>query len=131
MYEDRQKIDEKIATLEKELTDAYTQKAKDQWAEDALSDICGDYYDDNWTSERMEQTIDQIGAVLGSRKDAEILILYLFGRLYETGKVKINIQIDDKTIAINWRSVEYEENSVYCCIENPNNADELVLTISE
>jgi hypothetical protein len=131
MYEDRQKIDEKIATLEKELTDAYMQKANDRWAEDALSDICGDFYDNKWTSERMEQTIDQIGAVLGGRKDAEILILYLFGRLYETGKVKINITINDKTVAIDWRSVEYEENAVYCCIENPKNADELILTISE
>jgi hypothetical protein len=130
MYEDRQKIDKRIEALGKELADAYMQKASDQWAEDALSDVCGDFYDDKWTSERMEQTIDRMGSVLGGRKDAEILILYLFGRLYETGKATINITINDTTTAINWRSVDYEENKVYCCVENPENADELILAIS-
>lgn len=110
---------EKIEQLEHDLLVAYEEKAKEHWAEDALNSICGDFEDIRWDSDRMDNTINQIAKALGGRIDAELLILYLFGRLYEIGRVKIELnERSGNKILSDYDDIYYGGKTVSCVKDN-------------
>ena len=97
------KIDDAIKDLEQAIEENHIDKV--------LSKLCGDFDRHDWTPEALAMTFDKVANAFGSREDAEIFILYLFGWMLAKGKIEV-CKFTDVEIDLGNGEKDYDSESV-------------------
>jgi len=74
--------------LKEQLIAAITAEAKEEWMDDALSHICGEFCREEWTPADMEQAFQSVSRAVGGDEAARVLVLYLMGWMLATERCK-------------------------------------------